>query len=146
VPKASPGLSIDLLVQRVEATGATLGERATALSEIIAKIDARLGDMPGKTPVTIESNGIRLSFERYGDWGLWLIDCDTEGAGLSGQIEPDALTSVSVLRKARAFPLVLQLLPEIEAEQNRQLSMIDAALAHLRAEPLATRGDSKEGN
>jgi hypothetical protein len=41
------------------------------------------------------------------------------------------LITVSIKRKIRAFPLILKLLDEIEAEQDRQLTAIDGAGALL---------------
>jgi hypothetical protein len=146
MPKIPLKLSIEQLIQRVEASGSALGEKATALSEIISQVALRLQKMSGKTSVTVESEeGVELSFSRWNDWGLWLYDNES-GTDQDGDRHPDDLTSVSMSRKARAFPLLLQLLPSIEAEQKRQLSEIDDALALLRAQQPALFVAGREGN
>ena len=127
-------LSIDELVGSLEATGSVLGERATALSVTIGRLSDRLEGMDGKTAVSVESNGTTLSFARWaGDWGVWLSDSES-GTDDQGCLDPVELAQASIIRKAKAFPLLLELISAIEAEQKRQLSEIEAALALVRLE------------
>lgn len=133
-----PKVSIEALVKNIEATGATLGEKATALSRIIEEISTRLQNMQGKTPVTLGEDGVTLAFDRKPrSWAVWLVDSDTEWD--HGEPCGEDLVGVSISRKARAFPLLLRLLTEIELEQQRQISEIETAFNAISA------GSGKEG-
>ncbi len=130
MPKIPSKVSIEELVQNVEASSIALGEKATHLSEVILEIDNRLREMPGKTAVAVNNDDVKLSFDRLGGvWALWVIDGESPNT-------PDgrarvALGGISIPRKARAFLLLPQLLRKIDEEQTLQVKEIDKAFKSL---------------
>jgi hypothetical protein len=107
--------------------------RATRLSEIIDALDVTFCSMPGKTPLWLTSDRIEVGFARIeGEWGIWLVDEDCSFYG-SPEALPERVKAVSVSRKAKAFQLVLDLIPALEAEQNRLSALIDAAMSGARS-------------
>ena len=51
------------IIDRIEKTGEVLGDRALFLSDLIATIDDRLRDMPGKVEASASGDDFRLSFD-----------------------------------------------------------------------------------
>jgi hypothetical protein len=130
VPTPPSKPSLQSLVESVEASSTTLGEKATALSKVIENVDARLRKMSGKLEVVIETERVRLSFERnQRGWGLWLLDDDS--CYDNGERVTEELTAVSVARKARAFPLLPRLLLELDKLHRQQVMEIDKAFKSL---------------
>ncbi len=121
------------IIDRIEKTGEVLGDRASFLSDLIATIDDRLRDMPGKVEASASGDDFRLSFERRDAWALWLYDYECDRTDV-GEYLPDELTTVSVGRKARAFPTLLMLLEQIEEVQKQQLNEVVSALSLLKTE------------
>jgi hypothetical protein len=120
---------LDSALARIRSKSAQFAEKASEVSAMIEHVDAHLRDIPGKIPVTVGDKRVKIGVDRDSDWGIWLVDEDSEPSALEPSDVPlrESLTGVAIKRKVRAFPLVLQLLDEIEAEQERQLGEIDAA-------------------
>lgn len=137
-------LSIDGLISRVESAGSVLGQKATSLSELIDHINERLQKIQGKVAVSVESDDIELTFGRSSNqWGLWLTD--SESPNTENGRAPLELARVSISRKARAFPLLLELLSAITTEQSRQIVEIDQAVMLLANDPDSIRDVGKGG-
>jgi hypothetical protein len=115
--------SLDVL----ETNGALLEESAKALSDSIAEITTRLQAIPGKVYACVEKENVTLEFDRYqATWNILVTDNDSEQIdGTEFLREP--LTQVSVFRKARAFPLIQELLRQIYELQLATLSQIGTA-------------------
>jgi hypothetical protein len=113
--------SVESVFQRIEASSKKMATKATGISQFIEIVEGRLVKLPGKTEARVSKDNISLSFSRANDWGLWLSDEETASG------EADDLTRVSIMRKARALPLLIELLEELQAEQDRQLKVIDEA-------------------
>ncbi|HEV3418084.1 MAG TPA: hypothetical protein VG056_14760 [Pirellulales bacterium] len=113
-------------LDRILRNSQQFADRASEVSKIIEHVDIHLRNMPGKIPVEIEEGGITLGVGRPFDWGIWFTDSESEYSNEFAQI-PEELISAAIKRKIRAFPLVLKLLDEIEAEQERQLRAIGSA-------------------
>jgi hypothetical protein len=138
-----PRRPITHLLKSVEAAGTELGEKASLLSDSILKIYQTLMSLPGKVEAQVRSEqpNVTVSFERFREWGLWLWDSDTETES------PDELITVSISRKARAFPVLLDLLSAIDREMQSQIKSIDNAIALTgKYVSLPTVGQSKEAN
>jgi hypothetical protein len=129
---ASPNQPIERIIQRIEQTSTVLGDKASLLSGVIADIDRRLCAMPGKVEAYAEHEGVRVSYYRAPEWGVWLTDDESEYD--NGESVAEDITRVTVARKARAFPALLKLLERIEAAQERQLSEVTSALGLLQSE------------
>lgn len=142
MPKIAPDISIEELLQKVEASGTALGEKATALSKIIEEVDLRLRDMPGKTALSVASDGVVLTFWRWPHWALRLIDSDSAKDDEDDPV-PEELTGVSILRKARALPLLPRLLRDIEEQQKHHAMEIAKAFESLDVESASVRTDRK---
>jgi hypothetical protein len=119
---------LDSSLGRIRHKSQQFSERASEVSKIIEHVDAHLRDMPGKTSVEVAEDGITLGVGRAFNWGIWITDDESKG---DFESDPEELITVSVKRKIRAFPLLIKLLDEIEAEQDRQLKAIDSAGALL---------------
>jgi hypothetical protein len=131
--------AIETALSNIELSSLEFAQKATAMSEIIESVNARLRAMPGKMPVSVDTDEVRLSFDKRDDWGLWIDDGEFEGETVPID-SPQHLCRVSIARKARAFPLLADLLRKIEAEQCRQTELIQAALVALETlEPAAGR-------
>ena len=125
--------SVETVLQNIETLSSVLAVRATALSDVIAAISDRLCQMAGKVEVDLESESedLWLGFQRWSNnWAIRITDEDSD-VGSDGRA-PEDLTRVSVARKARAFPLLLQLLRKINEEQKRQLQSIDSAFEMIK--------------
>ena len=122
--------SIESLLQSVAVTSAAFAERATYVSETIERVETALCELPGKTPLEVSCDGVTVSFDKHkGRWGLWLVD--EESYDEYGDAHYQYLTTVSVTRKARALPLVLELLPKLAADQQRQIAEIDKSIGSI---------------
>lgn len=123
---------IEPLLLKAEESGATLEEKATALSELIEQVNKRLANMPGKIPVSVEDGETLLFFGKTGkSWGLWLRDkfCDR---GMDGELTLEAFTGVGIPRKASAFHLLPKLLEKLGDVQRRTVVQIDKAFEALK--------------
>jgi hypothetical protein len=119
--------SIERILQSIEASSVELGEKATALSKLVEQITLRLVSMPGKTFVSVKDGETTLSFARHDrSWGVWLADKDSPIENNTRRSED--LTGVSVARKARAFPLLVKLLHQIDEAHRRETKAIVDAL------------------
>jgi hypothetical protein len=119
----TPTESVELALQKIEATSPVFAERATALSEFIERIDSRLKSLPGKTGAHVEVDNMTVSFGRVKeDWGLWLHDGEKNEWG---QQTLSDLTKVSAINLC-AFP-------DISAYGDRPEDFADAANAIARA-------------
>jgi len=122
---------VDQSLRRIEIGGEVLGNTSSALSDLIAAIEGRLNAAAGKLPAGAEtrSKEIKVTFERGkgNDWCLWLLDDDCVESSLGP--EPERLISVSVFRKARAVPVLLDLLEIIERRQAEYVKEVKSALA-----------------
>lgn len=112
-------MSITEQLSRIEASGRKFHKLATELSICIESLEDRLLELPGIVLAAVDSDGITLSLEKLqGGWGLFV-----RNGG-----EPFALRSAPVQIKARAAHLLLPLLKEIEAEQDRIIALINQNL------------------
>jgi hypothetical protein len=118
---------IESALALIEKSSTIFAERASALSDLIEHVDRRLSDLPGKSSAVVGSEDLRLLFDRVGgEWGIWFIDDESEQLTDGRKLE--LLIRASIERKARAVPLLLELLSAIQAEQNRQLGLINEAV------------------
>jgi hypothetical protein len=113
-------------LDRITRNSQKFSERASEVSQIIEHVDVHLRSMPGKIAVEIREGDLALGVDRNFNWGIWFTDSESEYSNEFAQI-PEELISAAIKRKIRAFPLMLKLLDEIEAEQERQLEAIDSA-------------------
>ena len=102
---ADPVAQVLTFIDRIEKKGEILGERASHLSDVVAFVDARLNQMAGKVEAFARDGDVVVSFERDGGWRL-LINDEESGYTADGDETSEALTSVSVARKARRVPRV----------------------------------------
>jgi hypothetical protein len=145
MPQEPSQIPVEVLLHSIETSSTQLADRSTELSDLIGRIAERLCNMPGKATVRVESDVGELIFSKgRGGWGLWLLD-DNCPSDLDGPVADD-LTQVSIKRKARAFPLLLELMREIENEHKRQISAIEEAAALVFDGPGSVGSNRKEGN